>query len=292
MSCQQPGSYLAALARNRSLPAEVVSELVRWLVDDWYAIFYGREAIAPLPWSILTILLRQHPGTVKDETIRKIYELPRLVQQLGVTFAMPRDPVPIPDDRGPENALLGLVAFSWRIAQNQLTVPSDVLCAAIPFVCRDRNTLLQLLRHPNANTTVYRQAFYASNATPVREFLASQPGCRQDPDIRKKLLRSKNPKILAALVEDADPQTAANLVRRLIQRGRLILVAWALSNRSPDLPLALDATDLAPLLRSHVHEVRLAGVSWLGRLTAARDSLESDARFTAKTKGPRLARTR
>lgn len=268
------------MIHNPSLSVHVASSVAEWLVKDWEAFIRGEPYIVGSPWLEFAFLIQQHGDKIQPDVIRRVYAFSNLACQADENTCQHAQRPSNPDHAQGRDysrfATSTLRDFSRSIANLQLLVPPDVLCSALPFLLHEPTSYLALLRHPNTNATVLRKALQLSPwSQDVAVLVAENSELRWDPEIRKQLLNSTLPRVLTALIEDADPNTAACLLRRLIADNHLSLAASILMKRSADRPIMLDSADLTPLLQSRDQNVRLAAVTYLGQLKAPPPEHES-----------------
>lgn len=242
---------LDTLIQNRFLSSEVVSSIAVWLVDDWEACVRDQSPIVGAPWVSLAFLLRAQKEKVPSEVIRRVYTFPALSHDQ--TFS---------SDEHLWAAKGAINYFSFTIINERLPVSSEVLRVMVSHCPGDASTLRALMQHPNADASVLRAAFEISPA--VWNLVAAHPETRWDAEIRPWLLGSSRPDVLIPLVEDADPKTAAKLVRYLISNDALVAAAEALRLRTPTRPIDLGIADFMPLLNAPHREVRLVALTYVG----------------------------
>lgn len=217
----------------------------------------------------LAALLRHHPTKIPHETSRKVYSLPK---QFGLALPDCTDLNSVARAHGNKGfssyraAVFGFVYLTHQIIEDHVPAPPDVLHALIPFASRNKEYLLKLLNHPNADASIIRVIFDLHKTKEVEICAARHPELRWDPEIRQQLLHSPHFEVLAILAEDADPQTAAQLIRRLIACGVVKLATQALSARSSDQPITLSMKDIVSLLQHSDPNVRLVAMTALDRL--------------------------
>lgn len=246
---------LSLLAQNPHLTSPVVSDLATWLVEDWDACIRGKHACVTTPWFALFDLLNYQGKKVPADTLRRAYRLAQLPRKLASSLPA-GDPLEL-DPAQVEASFDAFEYFSRRIAEEHPPVPPDVLCQALPYLERYKSVFRNLLRHPDTNDTVLRAALEGSAALSAHDFVARHPTLRWDPEIRPQLLASRDPDVLSALIEDAEPEIAGQLVCRLVDLGFSFFVPPALEARPADRPIVLEAEALLPLLQNADRDLRL-----------------------------------
>lgn len=279
---------LSGLARNHFLSSDVVAYFATRLVDDWIEVLHNREPHVFEPWGPLTTLIRAHSSIVPIDVIRKVYscadEFARINRSLppGIFhpdyFAQTKS----------QTAYRSFVLLSEEIAQNPIPLSKDDLHTVMPFLQNSPYSLLTLLTRSNADASTWRVALKLCTSSDLQVHAASDPNLRWDSEIRAKLLVSKNPRVLRYLIEDADPQTAAKLVRRLIRLGLFHAVVEALNSRPPEATIALRPEDLTPLLQSKSQEIRTATIAILGRLKSQPNAQSLRGRISTARKNVRI----
>lgn len=275
--------HLRALLYNRNLKRVVVRALGEWLTRDWEALARGKSANLQNPLSYLADLMDRNPEVSWAAPVRRVYasaqELSDTLKKLKTGSRQSRS---CASKRTFKDALgvllLSYVSdFSKAIIYWQLRVPSDVLCASLSFVPKTKAVLRDFVRHPDADASALRAVVQISNDPFVLEFVARNDELRWDFEIRPILLQSKNPFVLTELLQDAEPEVAAEIVRYLLREDKVEYIGIGLDFRDPKLPIALEPHELTPLLQNADHRIRLTGITWLGRLSlATRAAVSSD----------------
>lgn len=247
---------LSSLAQNPHLSPSVVANVATWLVDDWEACVRGKPPCVAAPWHTLFALLKAQGEKVPADTIRRAYKLGKLPSEL---YSSLPDGVDLELSASQLEAISDAFAsFSQWIASEHPPVPPDILCEALPHLEHSKSMFRALLRHPNTDVTVLRVALECSAASAAHDFVVCYPELRWDPNIRPQLLASDNPDVLAALIEDAEPEVAGQLILRLVALGHSSFVPDALRARPADQPIVLNTEELLLLLQNSDRDSRLA----------------------------------
>lgn len=268
-----PAIFFVALGKNPFLSPDQVAGVTEWLVDEWEAELRGASSLIRSAWTYIPGFLREQNHAIPNDQLLRAFSLAELARKLSAQDQNSTSRQPTPHSQTTPSESSNLAGFSFlaeRIILDSLSVAADVLSSLVRYIPRQESVLSRFVAHPNVDERVLRIAFdtFPTSST-IRERVAKCPSLRWDPKIRKRLLRSSNPVIVAVLAEDAEPEVAAHLIRRLLAKNLLDLAARALSARAPDMPVALHPADLAPMLRSAQQDIRLTALTWLGRLTTS-----------------------
>ena len=120
----------------------------------------------------------------------------------------------------------------------------------------------RVLNHPHVSIEAVREIVQRVSSGDVRAEVASFCEFRQDPVVRKELLKSRALDVAKFLIQDRRPEEFRDHFR-IIARYRPAQAAKILSAGVPD-GVHLDPEDLVPLLEHSDHKVRTAAVLAVG----------------------------
>ena len=261
LAARNPYTTCLLAIRARHLPRAVGGRLlehfVRFAIDSNRSSIFLTETKRFIPSCYEK--LQQAGFVLSDDQVQQLFDTvsERIRQAAGVVdAAQGRD----------LDAALGMLQHYLGLAGDEERVIRYIDLALRAGSAWRVNALLTPANHPTLVVTpaMARAVLERLGATEETcELLVQSPSVRSDPDLRKVLLECDSWVVARNLIDDNVREEFAVLFRKVVDQNPE--EALAVLEENGELARAtLNRTDLAPLLQSEDHEIRLRAVALLG----------------------------